>query len=268
METETNSKIFRLLDGYDPEAAGERLLPVPTCMTMDLARWVCDACGQKIKYKSVFFHRPNFSKYSSIDYCRRCFERMPGLSDFEAVDTKNVDLYCVRTEFLSIVNIGEVPASERRADGRIKLSESGTQSWLGMIPTIEHAPVDFQSVRRWAAISDLYEIPFLPVDTFLLFDTVGGRVALALINKYGGLVLKIVYQSADDYLGAAGLWGEIKISEEEFFKTLKLVRGQLVGGVCDRDDFIKIIKEFSGYLALSDETALRVIKNYISFEKK
>ena len=267
METASNSEIYKLLDEYKPEGDPESLslFPLPLVLQENQVGWGCDLCGKILQQRSKFYHKPLLK--DSIDHCADCFGEIESKKEYEYIDTENNYLYSLNNENISIISLGGVPESERKGDGRVALSKGGTEEWLESIGNIYYNPINFGSLRRWAAISDLYEIPFLPVDTFFLFDTVDNRIALCLINKHGYLALKIVYQSVDEYIQARGLWEQIEIPEKEFAETLKLVREGLRNNSCDKEDLLKMVKEFSGHVALMDKLTLEVIENYVTFGK-
>jgi hypothetical protein len=198
--------------------------------------WICDMCNKHLRYKEKFYHKPTID--DSIDYCEKCYLEIDDEMNF--IDTENEDLYLIRSTKISIISLAIVP--ERKIDPLIKLSKEGTQEWLNLIPKLYYIPNNFGSLRKWAAITNFQEIPFIPVDIIILIDTVENRIATGLINKYGYLSLYIVYDNIESYLNDKETWEKNKPSQEKYSETLKRVRSDLKEYECTKEDLLILLK--------------------------
>lgn len=258
------SEIFGMLD-EDFRVSWALLCELWVWLEASDGFWKCDSCDAKLGVGSKFYHRSTLE--DSVDYCRECYgkiEEAAEKNDLDFIDVENEDLFSVRSRKISIISLAET--SERKLDPRIQLSKKGTQEWLDSIPRIYHVPVDFGSIRNWAAVSPLYDIPFMPVDTILLIDTVKNRAALGLINKEGFLSLHIVYTNIDSYLSELEVWKTKKATEEERAKSLRAIREDLKSRTCSSLDLSNLIDDFSGYLAVTNEITKGILGCYVTFK--
>lgn len=257
-------QIWKLLDGFIPPV-GPNFNTLKIMLEREFPGWLCDKCDQPLPTlaNKIFFHFP-LEGGSSDDYCLGCFPRAENKEKFFLADTGRNDLhvigpYLTRPGVPRELIVSLAPVRFRWvAEGMgVFLSEGRARWWLKSIENLWYVPNDFGSLLGWAPISDPYEIPFVPADTFLLLDTSHenfGRVASGVVDSHGKIVLNVVYHGARLFLKELKEWEGGRPTGLELEAAKEVVREKIKEtNTCSHELLREIVLEFSAYVRLKKD---------------
>lgn len=255
-------QIWKILDGFDPPV-GRYFQTLKNMFEREAPSWQCDKCCQLLptSLNKKFFHSP-LELRDSEDYCLECLPRGENKERFLLADTSREYLYLIcanfRGESRSLM-VSLTPVGFRWiAEGmRGFLSEERARWWLKSLENLWYVSTDFGSLLAWVPISDPYEIPFVPADTFLLLDTsyeYFGRIASGVVDSRGKIVLNIVYHDASLFLKELKDWESSQPTGSELEAAKEAVREKIkLDDACDNELLQKIVLEFSAYVRLKKD---------------